>query len=122
MGIRLLARELARDIQSKGIQEALAAFEQNRAKGSKTYFVDEQEMNSIGYELLGTGRHRDAIEVFKLNVREYPQSSNTYDSLGEAYMAAGQNDLAILNYRKSLELDPRNQNAVVRLGRLGAKP
>jgi len=43
-----------------------------------------------------------------------------YDSLGEAYMKADKKDLAIANYEKSLQLDPKNQNAVEQLKKLRA--
>jgi cytochrome c-type biogenesis protein CcmH/NrfG len=51
-------------------------------------------------------------------VADYPQSGNVYDSLGEAHMRAGQKELAIQNYEKSLQLDPKNQNAVEMLKKL----
>ena len=57
------------------------------------------------------GRVGAAIAVFALNVEKFPTSSNVYDSLGEAYMKAGDNAKAILNYEKSLELNPHNDNA-----------
>ena len=53
----------------------------------------------------------DAIELF-------PESFNPYDSLGEAYMTAGETEMAIQNYAKSLELNPENTNAVRQLMRL----
>ena len=53
----------------------------------------------------------EAIEIFKLNVEAYPQSSNVYDSLGEAYMVKGDGEQAIMNYEISLKLDPNNSNA-----------
>ena len=59
-----------------------------------------------------------AIAVFKTNVELYPKSANVYDSLGEAYMANGEKELAIANYKKSLELNPQNQNAVEMLKKL----
>jgi len=59
-----------------------------------------------------------AIQIFKLNVSEYPNSSNVYDSLGAAYMKNGQKKLAIKNYEKSLELDPENNNAKEMLKKL----
>ena len=68
-------------------------------------------MNSLGYELLQGDRVRNAIEIFKLNIKEFPDSYNVYDSMGEAYAIAGENDLAIKNYKKSLELNPQNKNA-----------
>ena len=45
-----------------------------------------------------------------MNVEMNPRSANAYDSLGEAYMMHGDKELAIRNYRKSLELDPGNDN------------
>jgi tetratricopeptide (TPR) repeat protein len=64
---------------------------------------------------------QDAIEIFKLNVELYPGHANGYDSLGEAYMSCGENELAIKNYKKSLEIDPQNDNAVQMLKKLKEK-
>ena len=61
---------------------------------------------------------RQAIEIFKLNVALYPQSANTYDSLAEAYERSGNRELAARNYRRSLELDARNTNAIEHLKKL----
>jgi tetratricopeptide (TPR) repeat protein len=69
-------------------------------------------MNALGYELLQEGKTEDAIEIFKLNVSAFPNSSNVYDSLGEAYMTAGEKEPAISNYERSLELNPSNAGAV----------
>jgi cytochrome c-type biogenesis protein CcmH/NrfG len=55
-----------------------------------------------------------------LNVEAFPQSSNVYDSLGEAYMANGDKELAIRNYEKSIELNPQNTNGVGMLKKLRA--
>ena len=60
----------------------------------------------------------DAIKVFQKNAQEYPDSSNVYDSLAEAYAAAGKKELAIENYGKALKLDPKNENARERLKKL----
>ena len=78
----------------------------------------ENGINSAGYGLLEAGKPQDAIEVLKMNVRLYPKSWNAYDSLGEAYAAAGQKDLAIQNYEKSLELNPKNESGRAALAKL----
>jgi tetratricopeptide (TPR) repeat protein len=65
--------------------------------------------------------NEQAIEIFKLNVEAFPQSANTYDSLGEAYLNAGNNELAIKNYEKAFELDPTNTNAAQVVKRLKGK-
>jgi tetratricopeptide (TPR) repeat protein len=81
----------------------------------------EGRVNSKGYELLTGGNAKQAISVFKLNVLAFPGSANAYDSLGEAYMVAGDTTVAIENYRKSLALDPGNANAEEVLKRLKGK-
>ena len=60
----------------------------------------------------------EAIAVFKLNVEFFPNSSNVYDSLGEAYRLKGDKALAITNYKKSVELNPKNKSGVEALKKL----
>src|SRR5256886_17526259 len=86
-----------------------------------TTLFRSRALNRLGYLLLGKGRNADAIAIFKLNVEEYPKSGNVYDSLAEAYAKDGQKQQAIANYRKSLELDPKNQNAANKLKELEQK-
>lgn len=71
----------------------------------------EIDLNMSGYKLLAQKKITEAIEVFKVNVKLYPESANTYDSLGEAYEKAGNKKLAIENYEKAIKLDPNNENA-----------
>jgi len=73
--------------------------------------VPESAYNRLGYDLVGRLRFDEAIEVFKLNVKLYPDSWNVYDSLGETYAKTGKKERAIENYEKSLELNPQNRNA-----------
>jgi tetratricopeptide (TPR) repeat protein len=61
-------------------------------------------INRFGYEHLAMGDTKAAIELFQMNVAAYPNSPNVYDSLGDAYLAAGQKDLARENAKKALEL------------------
>lgn len=67
---------------------------------------------------MSMGKMKEAVEVFKLNVEAYPQGFNTYDSLGEAYMNINERELAIRNFKKSLELNPKNTNAIEMLKKL----
>ena len=64
----------------------------------------------------------EAIDILKLNAKNYPASGSVYDSLGEAYMQSGQKQLAIDSYKKSLEKDPSNDNARQKLKDLGEPP
>ena len=112
-------RTLLKRIVAGGAESALKEYRQWRAGRSSGEVVNEAQMNSLGYNLLfGLKRVKDAIAVFKLNVEDYPQSSNTYDSLGEAYMVDGNKELAIKNYERSVELDPKNTGGIEALKKL----
>jgi tetratricopeptide (TPR) repeat protein len=75
-------------------------------------------LNALGYELLTENKIEEAITIFQLNVEEYPESWNVYDSLAEAYVESGEKQLAILNYEKSIALNPDNFNGVTSLKKL----
>ena len=110
--------EFFRILNMQGVAEAVAMFKEKRKEDSKWIPFSEARMNILGYQKLQAGKIEDAIELFKLNVLAYPESANTYDSLGEAYMINGDKELAIQNYNKSLELNPDNQNAIEKLKQL----
>ena len=80
--------------------------------------LGERSLNDLGYALLGEEKTADAIAVFRLNAEQFPASPNTWDSLAEAYLAAGDRTRAIEYYEKSLELDPDNRNATRKLREL----
>lgn len=81
----------------------------------------EADLNTAGYDLLAAKKTNEAIEVFKLNVKLFPDSWNTYDSLGEAYAAAGNKKEAIANYEKSIQLNPKNDSGKETLAKLKQK-
>ena len=74
----------------------------------------------MGYQLIRAKKFKESIRILQLNVEAYPQSSNTYDSLGEAYLDDGNKAQAIANYQKSLQLNPKNRNAILVLQKLNA--
>lgn len=113
---RPVAEALLLIITEKGIESALQSY--RTLKQSSDYYVSEIQLNALGYRLLGVKKVREAIEIFKLNAETYPQSSNVYDSLGEAYMINGDKELAIRNYQRAVELNPQNTNAIEMLKKL----
>jgi len=113
-----IASVLEKTIDEKGIDAAVAQYRDLKAKQSDTHDFAEPELNSLGYRLMAANKLKEAVEIFKLNVEAYPQGFNTYDSLAEAYMNLNERELAIKNYKKSLELNPQNTNAVEMLKKL----
>jgi CubicO group peptidase (beta-lactamase class C family) len=110
---------IATILDAEGIEAAEAEYLQMKDSGE--FDLDTGGMNRYGYRLLSSGRVVDAVAVFRWNVVSDPSSANAYDSLGEAYMRRGDQALAIANYRKSLELDPSNDNARKMLQKLGSE-
>lgn len=69
-------------------------------------------LNGVGLFLLNNEKKVDkAIQLFKLNQEYYPHTFVTYNSLGDAYKVKGDKEMAIINYRKSLGINPNNENA-----------
>jgi len=71
----------------------------------------EAVVNHFGYEALGRKDLVLAEKYFQMNIDAYPQSSNVYDSMGELLLNKGDTLQALQLYKKSLDLDPNNQNA-----------
>ena len=117
-----VADVLIKTITEKGIEAGLAQYRDLKTREAKVYDFREPELNRLGYQLMQQKKLKEAIEIFKLNVAEYPRGFNTYDSLAEAYMNNGDTELATLNYKKSLELNPQNTSATEALKRLENKP
>ncbi len=84
-------------------------------------FGNYYELGGVGQQLLHAKKFKDAIQILELNAESFPHSWWNFDGLGEAYMEAGEKELAIKNYKKSLQLDPLNQNATVKLKQLNSQ-
>jgi hypothetical protein len=108
-------------IFNKDVKTAIKVYHDLKDNYEDEYNFKESQLNSLGYELMQGGRVKDAIEIFKLNVEEFPESFNVYDSLGEGYMADGNTKLAIKNYEKSIEINPNNENGKKMLKKLKEK-
>ncbi len=116
-----IARVLGQTVLKENVTAAIAKYRELKQKSPDAYRWDEVQLNALGYDLMAESRLKDAIEIFKLNVEAYPTSWNVYDSLGEAYANDGQTQLAIANYRRSVELNDKNENGKVALKKLQAQ-
>lgn len=116
-----IAESLYKTAKEKGGTAAVAEYRKLKATNPDKYDFAEGELNTLGYQILNLGKTKDAIEIFKLNVEMFPKASNPYDSLGEAYMKEGNKQLALVNYKKSVELNPNNANAIKFINELEGK-
>ena len=116
-----VAEAMYKIYSSSGFDSAISFYTNLKTVNDPLYNWDESELNELGYQLLGKDKTPDAIRILKLNAEAFPGSWNVYDGLGEAYMKHGDKELAILNYKQSLKLNPENENAEAMLKKLGAE-
>jgi CubicO group peptidase (beta-lactamase class C family) len=112
---RPLASALGPTIAHQGVMAAIAQYRDIKQKNLDTYDLGEGSLARMGFMLLRNNRNEDAISILKLNVEEFPKSSNSYGGLAEAYEQIGQKQLAIENYQRALELNPKDDQAKERL-------
>jgi CubicO group peptidase (beta-lactamase class C family) len=105
-------------LQAGAIEEAVNRYKAIKKAAPSDPVVQESRLNALGYEFLRQNKLKEAIALFTLNTELYSQSPNVWDSLGEAYANTGDKELAIKNYKKSLELNPKNQGAEAAIKKL----
>lgn len=109
-------------IEDEGIDETIIYFNQLKENNQlDVFYRDRGELNRLGYYLLKNDKPEAAKEILKLNMELYPDWYNAYDSYAEALMKTGKKEEAIEYYKKSLEMNPGNDNAVEKLKELGVE-
>ncbi|MFC0514897.1 serine hydrolase [Mucilaginibacter angelicae] len=104
--------EFGNKLDSMSGEQIISFYNDLKSKRGNEYsFDDENTLNETGYYLMSKKRLPDAVVIFEYNTKLFPKSGNVFDSLGEAYYNQGNKPLALLNYKKSLQLDPTNDNA-----------
>ena len=116
-----ITEKLLETLNTKGIKATIELYRMMKEEQSDEYDFREERLNELGYYLIEQNRAVESIEIFKLNAEAYPKSYNVYDSLGESYFLNKNYRMALLNYRKSLELNPENSNAEEMIKKLRAK-
>lgn len=92
------------------VSEALEKYRNIKKETPQAFSVSENELNRLGYELMNGHQMEAARAVFTLNTEFYPNGFNTWDSLAEFYMKTGDKPKAIEYYKKSIALNPNNEN------------
>lgn len=88
-------------------------------KTNPTFVLPEGKLNTLGLQLVFNPKKAQAgISIFELAIQLYPTSANLYDSLAEGYLYIGDTKNAVYNFKKSLSLNPDNQNSINRLKEL----
>lgn len=103
---------------AKGVPPAFRFYDSLKSSHDPEDKIDAGILNFVGERLLAMGKSENAIAVYQRNVKEFPHSAKTYRSLGEAYLKTGNKQLAIANFKASLEIEPSDQETRDELAQL----
>ena len=104
-------------LKKKGYEHAAEIADEMKQKDSG-FNLPEDDANDLGFILMRDNKKKEAVEIFKFNLAKFPNSANAYDSLAEGYEATGEKELAIKNFKKAVELNPKNTYAADRVKEL----
>lgn len=114
-----IANKLKQRVDQEGIGQIASYYTTLKEHEADRYNFSEDQLNQLGYHYLNHDKVDYALAIFKINVDAFPQSSNVYDSYGEALLKQGNREGAIENYLKSVELNPANEGGINALKQLG---
>lgn len=107
-----IANKLKQVIDEKGIEDIATAYFSIKQEQPDEYNFSEDQLNNLGYFYMSREELEKAIAIFKINVDAFPYAFNVYDSYGEALLKKGARAEAIENYKKSVQLNPENDNGI----------
>lgn len=100
---------LRKNLREIGFDKAIDFTEKTKKK-NPAFDPQEVELNNWAYRMMANNQQTEASEIFKLNVHLFPNSWNAYDSYGEVLLKTGNKNKAVEMYKKSVELNPKNEN------------
>ena len=102
----------------EGVAAAEAQFQKLQQNSPAAYTFYEGDMNAAGYKALKEKKFDIALAIFKMNTVLYPNSSNVFDSLGDAYLAKEDKANAKINFQKAVDLNPKAKASQEKLDKL----
>jgi tetratricopeptide (TPR) repeat protein len=94
---------------AEGFDKAIPAYEEFAQAGE--FKLDDNAIYSLGATLAGLDKPEQSREIFRLRTHLYPDLSIMYDGLAEMQAKSGQVQDAVKNYRRALELNPKDTDA-----------
>jgi len=104
--------------KNKEYTKSQNAYKALQKKDSLDPTIQEWVLNRTGYKYLKANEFEKAKAIFKINIALYPEKSNVYDSMGDAFKKENDTLKAIEYYDKSIAINPENRNSVKNLKKL----
>ncbi|MEM7244438.1 MAG: serine hydrolase [Acidobacteriota bacterium] len=114
-------RALREVLIDDGYERALPLYRRLLQRSPDDPAIAEGYLNSQGYGMASAELFEPAIGILRIAAALYPESANTYDSVGEIYRQSGQPGLSLKWYRKALAIDPEFPSSVQAVAELEAE-
>jgi tetratricopeptide (TPR) repeat protein len=101
---------LVKRLAADGFDKVIPVYDQF-TKQDAEFKLDVNEIYGWGAQLARLNRPAQAREIFRLGVHVNSELGFMYDGLAEMQAKTGQTQDAVKNYRRALELDPKNTDA-----------
>lgn len=116
-----LADRLLREFFNSPADSVISLYQKIKTDSSIIYKIDKEELSYLGYDLLKNNLITEAISLFKLYVKEYPEYYKAYSGLADAYLRDGNKGLAVKNFRNAVNLNSRDMYSINKLKKLSTQ-
>jgi len=102
--------KIYKTIKESNVENGIQEFRKMKAANDKDLEVGT--LDTVAHMLLKENKVNESITIFNENAASYPDDFHVYNSLGEANAVNGDLAKAIQFYKKALEINPNNANAI----------
>ena len=102
-------------LKDHGLKEAVSKFKYLRENKQNEYNVDDLTLLNIAYYLYVQKKYEQSLGFTKLCIEEFPKGQylgTNYGDLGMNYFKLEKYDLAMENYKKALEINPKDSRCL----------
>ena len=107
--------------KNKEYEKAKDGYLAIQRKDSADRNISQRAINQLGYKFMREKKYEEAKEIFRINIALYPNSSKSYDSMGDAYLKEKDTTKALEYYKKALSINPENRGSKANVERLTKK-
>ncbi|MGL1885439.1 MAG: serine hydrolase [Reichenbachiella sp.] len=115
-----ISEAIGKVLMNRGVTAAIVEYKRLKIDKPNKYDFSQKQLNRLGYQLIGLDRHTEAVEIFQLNMQEFPQSARAHFSFGNALLAKGDTIQSLINFKKALAIDPTFNRAKEKIKQIEA--
>ena len=107
---KLGVREVQEILAKEGVDAAFDWYQgvKDGRRDLPNYAFSDAIFQQLGKDLLGRNKTQEALDVFRFSTRAFPDSADSWELQGDAWLKAGDAAQAKASYERALQLNPEN--------------